>query len=152
MIRHFRTYGVLCLSLIALFAAGVLVGRLTSPQTTVAKKNTADPAAGPESWVEAAGRGLVRDLELDSLQSQQIQKLLEPVAHELYADRERTLFQMHLRLILLHDTLAKEVSLTGSQVERLTASRIKLKNLIIQKFPSSVRNNPVLAVESESIK
>ena len=152
MIRHFRTYGVLCLSLIALFAAGVSVGRLTSPQTTAAKKNTADPAAGPEAWVAAAGRGLVRDLELDPLQGEQIQKLLEPVAHELYADRERTLFQMHLRLILLHDILSKEVSLNRSQIKRLAASRTKLKNLIVQKFPASVRNNPVLAVDSESIK
>jgi hypothetical protein len=49
---------------------------------------------------------------------------------------------MHLRLLELHDTLAKAGNLDPDQLQRLGRSRLKLKELIIAKFPRMVRENP----------
>ncbi len=148
MKQFFRNYGVLGSSLLALFVSGVSIGRLTSPRIPPPVSAAAVPAADSESWVTAASRGLVRDLKLGEAQERQIRQQLEPVAAALYADQERTLFQMHLRLLMLHDTLAREGGLDAPQLQRLAVSRAKLKELIIQKFPVMVRANPSLAIES----
>jgi hypothetical protein len=144
-----RNYGVLAISLIALFASGVSIGRLSLSRVPAAVAPTSDIGMDPESWVATASRGLVRDLELDNGQERKVREQLEPVAAALFSDQERTLFQMHLRLLMLHDTLAKEGSLDQAQLGRLAISRSKLKSLIVQKFPRMVRANPTLAIETE---
>lgn len=149
MKRFLRNYGMLGLSLLALFASGLFIGRLTSPRMPVSAAPVTDAAGGPEAWVAVASRGLVRDLKLDPTQEQQMRQRLEPVAAALYGDQERTLFQMHLRLLMLHDTLAKDGGLDDAQLGRLAVSRAKLKGLIIQKFPRMVRTNPSLAIEDK---
>lgn len=148
MKRFLHNYGVLGLSLITLFASGISIGRFSARQLPSPVAPALDVAGGPASWVTLASRGLVRDLELDEAQLRQVRQRLEPVAQALYSDQERTLFQMHLRLLMLHDTLAKEGGLTEPQQVRLAHSRAKLKDLIIRKFPSMVRSNPSLAIES----
>jgi hypothetical protein len=147
MKRFFHNYGVLGFSLVALFASGVSIGRFASPRATNPASPVADPPGGPESWVTVASQGLVRDLKLDGTQERQIRQQLEPVAAALYADQERALFQMHLRLLLFHDTLAKKGGLDDTQLTRLAVSRAKLKGLIIRKFPTMVRRNPSLALD-----
>lgn len=148
MKRFLHHYGVLGLSLITLFASGISIGRFSARRPPSPVAPALDVAGGPASWVTLASRGLVRDLALDDAQQRQVRQQLEPVAQALYGDQERTLFQMHLRLLMLHDTLAKEGGLTEPQQARLAHSRAKLKDLIIQKFPSMVRGNPSLAIES----
>jgi hypothetical protein len=147
MKRILRNYGVIGISLTALFAAGVSIGRLTSSRAPEPEAAATDSASGPKSWVSIASRGLARDLQLDEAQERQVRQQLEPVAAALYGDRERTLFQMHLRLLGLHDTLVKDGGLDDSQLRRLAVSRAKLKSLIIRKFPRMVRANPSLAIE-----
>jgi hypothetical protein len=145
-----QRYGILVLSLLGLFASGLWIGRMTSPRPEQAAQTAVDTPSGPDAWVAAASRGLANDLQLDDAQQQQVRQKLNPVAAAIFSDQERALFQMHLRLLELHDTLAKEGSLNAQQIKRLATSRAKLKNLIIRKFPRLVRENPSLALGSES--
>jgi len=136
MIKHaFKTYGILALSLLALFGSGIVTGRLTARR----------PPPPAETWLDTASRGLVRELKLSADQERQVREQLLPVSAELHADQERALFQMHLRLLLFHDSLAASGTLSGEQAKRLGLSRAKLKSLIIGRFPDKVRGNPVLA-------
>lgn len=147
MKRFIQRYGILGLSLFALFASGVGIGRHASPRPhPVAQPAAVETSANPEAWVAAASRGLVQDLRLDISQELKVRQQLEPVAVAIYADQERALFQMHLRLLEFHDSLAKQGSLDERQLGRLAASRAKLKDLIIRKFPRSVRANPSLVI------
>jgi transposase len=148
--RFLQHYGVLGLSLLALFASGVGIGRYAAPKPQPVTQPVVETSASSEAWVAAASRGLVRDLQLDASQELKVRQHLEPVAVAIYTDQERALFQMHLRLLELHDTLAKQVSLDARQLGHLAASRAKLKDLIIRKFPRSVRANPSLAIGNQS--
>lgn len=147
MKRFLQSYGTLCFSLIVLFASGIFIGRMTAPKVTKTAKAQAEAIVAADAWVAAASRSLVSDLKLDENQQSKLQESLSPVAEAIFSDRERALFQMHLRLLELHDHLVKDVSMTESQLKRLAASRAKLKDLIIAKFPNSVRQNPSLAVQ-----
>jgi hypothetical protein len=148
MIKHIlKTYGILALSLLALFGSGMVTGRLTAQR----QRPPGDPAAAgaktPEAWVAAASQGLVRELDLSADQERQVRDRLVPVSTALHADQQRALFQMHLRLLLFHDSLATSGLLEQDQAHRLAASRAKLRDLIIARFPDMVRGNPVLAAE-----
>jgi hypothetical protein len=54
---------------------------------------------------------------------------------------------MHLRMLRVHDTIAAELPLSSAQSARLATSRAKLKNLIIERFPQRVSENPKMALE-----
>jgi len=144
--RFIQHYGLLGLSLAALFASGVGIGRYAAPRPQPAPPPAVETSGSSEAWGTAASRGLVQDLQLDASQELKVRQQLEPVAVAIYADQERALFQMHLRLLELHDTLAKQGTLDARQLGRLAASRAQLKDLIIRKFPRSVRANPSLAI------
>lgn len=146
MKRILQSYGMLVLSLLTLFASGVFVGRMTAPVPVRASAPAATVPADAAAWVTAASRGLAEELKLDEAQLQLVRTQLDPVAASIFSDRERALFQMHLRLLELHDTLARQGSLSDSQLKRLAASRTKLRELIIRTFPRQVRENPVLAI------
>lgn len=146
MKRLLQSYGILVLSLLALFASGVFVGRMTSPAPRQAARPNVEVPADADAWITAASRGLVKDLKLDEAQQLMVRQQLDPVAEAIFSDQERALFQMHLRLLEFHDSLAKQGSLNDSQLKRLGVSRAKLKELIIRKFPRMVRANPTLVV------
>lgn len=149
MKRLLQHYGILGLSLLTLFASGICIGRFTSnrqaidPSPAAATTGVIDAAA----WSATASQHLTSDLQLTADQQAKVHQELEPVAEAMRSDQERTLFQMHLRLLLLHDKLAAHGSLDTTQLQRLGTSRAKLKSLIIQKFPRMVRENPSLAFE-----
>ncbi len=143
----FKTYGILALSLLALFGSGIVTGRLTAPRAAASAVPTADDRTAG-AWLDAASRGLVRELKLDATQERQVRDQLLPVSTALHADQERALFQMHLRLLMFHDTLAASGTLHPEQAARLAVSRAKLKSLIVGRFPDMVRGNPVLAGET----
>ncbi|MCF7675170.1 MAG: hypothetical protein K9M97_07485 [Akkermansiaceae bacterium] len=105
-------------------------------------------AKTPEGWLDTATQGLVRELRLNPEQERQVREQLLPVRTALHADQERALFQMHLRRLLFHDSLAASGALNGAQTKRLGQSRAKLKNLIIGRFPDRPCGNPVLAGET----
>ena len=146
MKRHLQSYGILVLSLIALFASGVFIGRMTAPLSHQTAAPTTTAPSDADEWVTAASSSLASDLKLDEAQRRIVRQQLDPVAQSIFADRERALFQMHLRLLELHDTLARQGSLDDPQLTRLAASRTKLRELIIRTFPRQVRENPGLAI------
>ncbi len=143
MNQRLKTHAVLAGSLAALFASGVMIGRLTAPDLPVAAAATAK--AGP--WAEAASRTLTADLQLDATQRQRIDEILAPVGSDLGEDQESALFIMHLRMLRVHDTIAAELPLSAAQSARLASSRAKLKGLIIGRFPQRVSANPKLVLE-----
>ena len=147
MRRLLQTYGTLCFSLLALFASGIFIGRMTSTQVSKPTAAKVDPATVSDAWVVSASRSLVEDLKLDENQRGKLRAQLEPVAEAIFSDRERALFQMHLRLLEFHDQLAKNTAMTDVQLKRLASSRAKLKNLIITNYPNMVRENPSLVVK-----
>ncbi len=142
MKRSFQSWCIIVPSLLALFGAGVMVGRMTVP----ARRESAAPvAATPQdasAWVDTALGKLAEELKLDESQRATARESLAPVATSIFADQERALFQMHLRLLELHDTLAQAGKLNPDQLRSLGGSRLKLKELIIAKFPRMVRENP----------
>lgn len=141
-----KTYGILSLSLVSLFGTGVLVGRLTQLRQAPAPASLAKVAQDAGAWIDTASRGLVGDLKLDSNQESKVREHLSPVATAIFSDQERALFQMHLRLLEVHDTLSRERLLSHAQQQRLSVSRAKLRELIIHKFPKMVRENPALTL------
>lgn len=144
MSRLLKSYGILVLSLAALFASGLMIGRITAPARP-ARVTAAPTANTAETWLESASRGLQRELRLSPDQEAAIQAPLEAASTALREDQERTLFQMHLRLLVLHDSLARTGVLDASQARQLAASRDKLKRLIVATFPAMVKANPTLA-------
>ncbi|MBN8460416.1 MAG: hypothetical protein J0M04_21515 [Verrucomicrobia bacterium] len=146
MKQIFKTYGILALSLVALFASGIVTGRLTAPKSGNVPPATVDTRI-PGDWLDSASRALVRELDLNADQTRQVREQLVPVSAALHEDQERAMFQMHLRLLMFHDTLGASGTLSPAQTARLAASRAKLKSLIIGRFPDMVRGNPVLAGE-----
>lgn len=137
-----QSWCIIVPSLLALFGAGVMVGRMTAPAPHESAAPAALPAQDATAWVDTAVRKLAEELKLDEAQQATARENLTPVAASIFADQERALFQMHLRLLELHDTLAKAGNLAPDQVQRLGRSRLKLKELIIEKFPRMVRENP----------
>ena len=150
MKRFLQSYGIIVLSLVALFASGVFVGRMTAPVAHAGSPSTTESPSSPEAWVETASRGLIRDLKLDEAQQVLVRQQLGTAAGAIFSDQERALFQMHLRLLELHDVMAKSASLSESQLQRLAQSRSKLKELIIRKFPNRVRDNPSLVISEKN--
>lgn len=148
MTSFLRRYGVLMLSLAALFASGVMIGRVTAPAATAHPATTATTtttAKAPQSWLESASHSLKRELLLSPDQETALRAPLEAASVALREDQERALFQMHLRLLVLHDSMAQSGVLHADQTRKLAESRAKLKRLIVAKFPAMVRSNPKLA-------
>lgn len=146
MNQRLKTHAVMAASLAALFASGVLIGRLTAPDPPVA----AAAASKVEPWAAAASRTLAADLQLDATQRQRLDEILAPVGSDLREDQESALFTMHLRMLRVHDTIAAGLPLSAAQSARLASSRAKLKDLIIGRFPQKVSGNPKLALEPSS--
>ena len=143
---RFKTHAILALSLVALFASGVVIGRLTAPGSPIA----AEPPAKTASWAESASRSLAADLQLEPSQQQRIDDILAPVGASINEDQETALFTMYLRMLRVHDTIASEIPLSARQSARLAASRARLKGLIIERFPQRVSENPKLALDPSS--
>jgi hypothetical protein len=144
MIHILKTYGVLVISLMVLFGSGIVIGRLTAPPRSASHDPGTTVTQSPEEWADRACRGLVRHLNLSADQEKLVRAQLGPVAAALEADRERALFQMHLRLLRLHDTLGASVTLSAHQQQLLAASRVKLLRFITQRFPESAGEHPDL--------
>lgn len=141
-----KSHAVLAASLAALFASGLVIGRLTAPAST-----TTAPPARAASWAESASRTLAADLRLDASQQQKIDAILAPVGTAIHDDQESALFTMYLRMLRVHDTISTEIPLSAAQSARLAASRAKLKGLIIERFPQKVSENPKLALDPSFI-
>jgi hypothetical protein len=82
---------------------------------------------------------LVADLELTPEQQGRVKPFLNTAADRVFMERDRALLQMHLRLLEVHKTLAKDAALREPQKKRLAASRAKLKDSILSRFGSLLK-------------
>lgn len=108
----------------------------SSPDAILTPNRT---AAG--EWADQARERLTADLGLSSGQNEKIRPLLDHAADEVFRERDRSLLQMHLRLLEVHDTLAKEGDLSEPQKNRLAQSRAKLKDSILSRFAAILRSD-----------
>lgn len=131
----FKTYGIIAISLLALFGSGIIVGRLTAPSKTPANQGQQIPLNAAD-WAEKASQALVRQLALTPDQEAKLRTELAPVSEAMHASQERALLQMHLRLLHFHDTLAAKGILDPNQAQLLARSRVQLLKLIRKRFSS----------------
>ncbi len=132
---------LLALSLGGIFAAGGAVGYWVGRGEIAAPIGLEDaigsaPGASPQRWAEQALERLAGDLQLTGEQRLAVQPHLEVAADRIFRERDRALLQMHLRLLEVHDTLARELGLEPGQAKRLAQSRAKLKASILARFAS----------------
>lgn len=133
------SYALLAVSLGGIFAAGGAVGYYIG-KGTVAPAATVDavigtaPGASPEQWAGLAFDNLAAELQLTDAQRGKVRPYLTATAERVFLERDRALLQMHLRLLEVHDTLAKEPTLAEVQKKRLAVSRAKLKVSILGRF------------------
>ena len=134
----------LVLSLSTLFAAGLALGyrlgssRQPAPPTTTRQESS----HSADEWASHASLALERDLSLSPSQSSLVRSHLTTVSRGIFLERDRALFQIHLRLLEAHDILSKDLTLADSQRSRLKASREKLRALITEKFAPLLKDLP----------
>lgn len=140
-----RSYALLALSLGGIFAAGGAVGYwLGKGQGTSTAPGITDnigtvAGASPQDWADQAMTRLVSDLELTPEQQSRVRPFLTSAADRVFVERDRALLQMHLRLLEVHDSLARDAALREPQKKRLATSRAKLKDSILARFASLLK-------------
>lgn len=144
-----HSYPLLALVLGGLFAAGGTMGYYIGKNQTAGplpglSESDAGPGANRASaaeWAEAACTRLTGDLGLTEVQTGKIRPLLSHTSELVFLERDRALLQMHLRLLEVHDLLAKDGTLSAPQKNRLARSRAKLKDSILSRFAAILRSN-----------
>jgi hypothetical protein len=133
----------LVLSLGTLFAAGLALGyRLGSSRQPAPATTRQESSHSADEWASHASLALERDLSLSPPQSSLVRSHLATVSRGIFLERDRALFQIHLRLLEAHDILSKDLTLADSQRIRLKASREKLRALITEKFAPILKDLP----------
>ena len=142
-------------ALLALFAAGAGTGYF------IAKKS-ASPAAISDTqikmsetatadWWQRALNRLASDLNLNENQKNAVRPMLQHTADQIFLNRDRALFQIHLELLAFHDTLGRPGSfLDSSQKMRLDALRARLRQQIETQFPKFLKDSPLPPVTAAS--
>lgn len=133
----------LVLSLSTLFAAGLALGyRLGSSRQPAPATTRQESSHSADEWASNASLALERDLSLSPSQSALVRSHLTTVSRGIFLERDRALFQIHLRLLEAHDILSKDLTLANTQRSRLKASREKLRALITEKFAPLLKDLP----------
>jgi hypothetical protein len=133
----------LVLSLTTLFAAGLALGyRLGSSRQPAPATTRQESSHSADEWASNASLALERDLSLSPSQSALVRSHLTTVSRGIFLERDRALFQIHLRLLEAHDILSKDLTLANTQRSRLKASREKLRALITEKFAPLLKDLP----------
>ena len=133
------SYALLAVSLGGIFAAGGSLGYVLGKRASPAPDRVeamigAANGTSPQQWADQAYQNLAGDLKLTDDQRLKIRPFLLTAAGQVFLERDRALLQMHLRLLEVHDTLAREASLDEEQKKRLLQSRVKLKASILARF------------------
>ncbi|MFY7818642.1 MAG: hypothetical protein ACOVRB_09790 [Akkermansiaceae bacterium] len=147
----FKTYGIIAISLLALFGSGVVVGRLTAPSKAPANQTQQIPHNAAD-WAEKACQALVRQLALTPDQEAKLRTELAPVSEAMHASQERALLQMHLRLLHFHDTLEAKGILDPNQAQLLSRSRVQLLKLIRKRFSPTLDSDTDSSDNSQQTK
>ena len=143
-----QRYAVMFLSLGTLFATGLAIGyRIGQESASGIAVGTVKPAPGnatptAEEWAGQACEALRRELSLTPPQADLVRQHLVSASRGIFLDRDRALFQIHLRLLEVHDMLSRDLTLDEPQRHRLKSSREKLRALITERFAEILKDNP----------
>ena len=147
-LRTVQRYAVMFLSLGTLFATGLAIGyRIGQESASGVAMGTVKPGPGnavptADEWAVHACEALRRDLSLTPTQAELVRQHLASVSRGIFLDRDRALFQIHLRLLEVHDMLSRDLTLDEPQRLRLKSSREKLRALITERFAEILKDNP----------
>ena len=142
-------------ALLALFAAGTGTGYF------IAKKSTAPAAASDTQttlsdttttdWWQRSLNRLASDLNLNETQKNAVRPMLQRTADQMFLNRDRALFQIHLELLAFHDTLGRPGTfLDATQKMRLDTLRARLRQQIETQFPQFLKDSPLPPVTAAS--
>ena len=142
-------------ALLALFAAGAGTGyfiakKSTSP-TAISDTQMKISETAPADWWQRALNRLASDLNLSDSQKNAVRPMLQHTADQMFLNRDRALFQIHLELLAFHDTLGRPGSfLDSAQKMRLDALRARLRQQIETQFPKFLKDSPLPPVTAAS--
>lgn len=142
---HLKRYGLITVSLAALFASGLAAGYRLGLNSGTAKAPVAVKQAAestPDQWIENTALALQKDLGLDESQVLKVRNAVTGPAMGIYSDKRQANFKIHLRLLEVHDTLARETGLTGKQQALLKVRREQLRRHILEKFKDIIGEKP----------
>ena len=128
--RQIQRYGAIAASLIVLFASGIAAGFRWGQHRTAARisddAQATVPEATPEQWAESAVEALRKDLGLNGEQTEKVRRSIAGPSREILGERHRANLKIHLRLLEVHDTLARDVELFGAdRSDRADALQIR---------------------------
>jgi len=145
VIRYLKRYGLITGSLAVLFGSGIAAGyrwgRSGGPSDRGLTSN-GHAEATPEQWSESAAVALQRDLGLTDGQTDSIRRSLGGPSQQIFDDRRKANLKIHLRLLELHDNLAREMDLSDKQKTILLRRREQLRDLIMEKFRDLIGDKP----------
>lgn len=142
MKRFLKRYGLLTLSLGVLFAGGIAAGYRWGQVRPVNVTAKPAPETTPEQWGENAAAALQKDLGLTEAQTENVRRSMSGPSQEIFAERHRANLKIHLRLLEVHDTLARDVDLSEKQKAVLKLRREQLRKLILEKFRDLLGDKP----------
>ena len=145
MKRFLKKYGVIAGSLAVLFASGIAAGYKwgrTGGPSSQAVTTTGHTETTPEQWRENAAAALQNDLGLTDGQTDSIRRSLVAPSQGIFEERHKANLKIHLRLLEVHDTLARDVDLSDKQKALLKHRRDQLRGLIREKFRDLIGDNP----------
>jgi hypothetical protein len=141
----FRDKLVLSSTLAALFGSGLATGYFLAKPTglPVSRSEEKVPAAAGDWWQRSRDR-LAKDLSLTPEQQRLVEPMLEHSSEQIFHNRDRALFQIHLELLAFHRKLDQaEGLLDGSQRRRVADLEKALRQEIEKQFPQFLKDNPL---------
>lgn len=127
--------GKVALALLVILASGIGLGwfareaRKPPADTSPPPGNTAEAVT---HWTDRALKTLTEELKLTPEQERQIRPLLQETSRKMDLDRERALFELHLRVLRVHDEMRP--LLQPDQLPALERMRLRLQQDIKQRF------------------
>lgn len=126
-------------ALAAIFLGGQVFGYVLATRDRERPPAAVEPAVpdpgtadDPTEWTGAVVARLSDELALRPEQAAAIEPLVQSTALKVARQRQRTLFQIHLQLLELHDEL--DPLLDSDQQDRLRLARKELETTIRERF------------------
>lgn len=141
-------------TLLLLFAAGIgtgyFLGQGRNRNAEIPTPAAAVQASSTDWWQRALDR-LSDDLKLTDAQKDSVRPLLQHSAQQMFLNRDRAMFQIHLELLAFHDSLGRTATLLdASQKSRLDTLRARLRQRIESQFPQFLKDTPLPAVTASN--
>lgn len=141
-------------TLVALFAAGAGTGYFLAKKAPAAATLPTTQIVTTEAttdWWQRSLNRLAEDLKLTEAQKTSVTPMLQHTANQMFLNRDRALFQIHLELLAFHDNLGRPGTfLEPAQKVRLDALRSRLRQQIESQFPQFLKDSPLPPVTAAS--